>query len=173
MGKTISQLPTTTLTNQEEQILDILFEIENPEKASGEKSEKLTLRKLLGGYASLVMSLVQDGTNTEPTVTELQNTVGGMLTSYISVGKYRFTTDGIFTEDKTHIQGFSTSASNMPWIPITSGSGGAIVGYYNLELIDENDLDLNVVNASFVATELGNIIGTTTVLFLPEIRVYE
>lgn len=95
MGVKISEMTSTSLTVTQAGIDALEFEINN----SG-VTEKITRKKIRGGYKSYVAIIEQSGTNA-PVANVLENTLGGTpIWSYSSQGNYDCTLSGAFTQNK-------------------------------------------------------------------------
>lgn len=99
MGKKISAMTSTALTPTDAALDNVQLEINN-----GAVTEKLTRKKIRGGYKSYLPFLTQSGTN-NPSATSLENTLSGVPVWVRdgAAGSYKCTLASEFTIGKTVI----------------------------------------------------------------------
>lgn len=113
----------------------------------------------------------QESALVDPTVTALENTIGSVVWARDSTGNYSGTLTGAFTQDKTHFAPFGDfNGDASTYLPIWGGSG-AILGYWTMYQNGEDQVAIQVKDASGVATDLFTLIGATT-LMLADIKVF-
>ena len=124
------------------------------------------------GYAAYVVSITQAGT-AAPSPTVLYNNLplGTPTWSRVSAGIYRATLTGSFLEAKTHIAfGVSLGASTSIAQVLYGATG--VEGYIYFDRESDNVLRLTTVSAATnLPTEISTLIGTSLIM-LPEVRVY-
>lgn len=157
MGKKIPDLPETSLTPTDVELDEVEFEIDNPDNASGERSERLTRKLIRGGYKDYVALLTQSGAS-NPTVIMLENGLGTISFARNSDGNFSVTATGLLVIGKTDV--FFNNVIN-----------GAVTNFANI-FVDYDTITVNgfdFVTYGDGGTAIDEVLKGTRIT----IRVYE
>lgn len=154
------QAAINSKANDPRQLINMIADYlqENPGGSSGGLPYK--------AYSALVK---QPNASAPVTAKSYQDDFTGLTWGRVGAGQYYAGAIGQFTIAKTVIPPFGDGGQiNMP---ILDG-GGTLIGYYTLNTADDGDyINLIVINALGVPTELSSLIGNNGTIFV-EIRVY-
>lgn len=126
-------------------------------------NQSTTFQEALG-YKKYVALITQTGTN-NPVATVLENTIGDIVWTRISMGLYAGTSTGSFTQNKTIIPPFDPVG--YTYLPIYNQS--VADNYYSFYCSTIDEVRLLIVDSTGADVELSSI---TDLSVLIEIRVY-
>jgi hypothetical protein len=126
-------------------------------------NQSTTIAEALG-YKKYVALLTQSGTDA-PVATVLENTIGDIVWTRVSIGVYAGTLAGSFTQNKTIIPPFDPVG--YTYLPIYNNS--VADNYYSFYCSSIDEVRLLIIDSTGGDVELSSI---TDLSLLIEIRVY-
>jgi hypothetical protein len=127
------------------------------------------------GYKAYVASFSQSGTS-DPAAIIRENTLTATNPSWARgvAGEYILTAANSFPsyESKLWISGTCLEIADGASVISLTNKSLSLVGYYTITVVNIDTLKMTVFNTGGTKVDLSTLIGSTTKIYLPEIRVY-